>query len=214
MASKESVFSILGASNHSKVSRETFDYYATPIACVEDLLKAETFSKDIWEPCCGGGHICEVLKKNNYNVVASDLIDRGYPGTIIKDFFSTGLFDNSIPPLTYDIITNPPYGKSTEFLKVALTKLSAGHKLALFLKLTFLEGQERYQIFKENPPKTIYVYSKRVACGKNGDFYDRDSAGNIKYNKDGTPIYIGSAVCYAWFIWEKGFKGDPIIKWL
>jgi len=24
----------------------------------------------------------------------------------------------------------------------------------------------------------------------------------------------GSAVAYAWFIWEKGYKGDTIVKWI
>ena len=71
----------------------------------------------------------------------------------------------------------------------------------MFLRLAFLEGQERYNFFKENPPKKIYVLSNRFACAKNGIFY-----------KDGK--LIGSAISYAWFIWEKGFKGDPIIKWL
>ena len=23
-----------------------------------------------------------------------------------------------------------------------------------------------------------------------------------------------SAVCYAWFVWEKGFKGETIIRWI
>lgn len=23
-----------------------------------------------------------------------------------------------------------------------------------------------------------------------------------------------SAVCYAWFVWEKGFKGDTTVKWI
>lgn len=23
-----------------------------------------------------------------------------------------------------------------------------------------------------------------------------------------------SAVAYAWFVWEKGFTGDPVIKWI
>lgn len=23
----------------------------------------------------------------------------------------------------------------------------------------------------------------------------------------------GSATAYAWYVWEKGYKGDPIIKW-
>ena len=23
-----------------------------------------------------------------------------------------------------------------------------------------------------------------------------------------------NAITYAWFIWEKGWKGDPVIKWI
>ena len=42
----------------------------------------------------------------------------------------------------------------------------------------------------------IYIYSKRIQCGKNGEF-------------TGT-----SAVCYAWFIWQKGFVGEPTIRWI
>lgn len=51
-------------------------------------------------------------------------------------------------------------------------------------------------MFLENPPKKVYVSSSRIECAENGKF-------------KGT-----SAVAYAWFVWEKGFKGDPIIKWI
>lgn len=27
-------------------------------------------------------------------------------------------------------------------------------------------------------------------------------------------LFPSSAVAYAWFVWEKGFQGDPIIKWI
>ena len=26
-------------------------------------------------------------------------------------------------------------------------------------------------------------------------------------------ITAGDAVCYAWYIWEKGFTGEPTIRW-
>lgn len=48
----------------------------------------------------------------------------------------------------------------------------------------------------------------------NGDFRAKDKAGNVIYNEDGTPKKMSSAKCYAWFVWEKGFKGDPVIKWI
>lgn len=71
-------------------------------------------------------------------------------------------------------------------------------KVAMFLKLTFLESKARQKLFEKYPPKTIYVFRNRVDCWKNGIKPDKPS----------------KAVCYAWFVWEKGFKGDPVIKWI
>ena len=68
----------------------------------------------------------------------------------------------------------------------------------MFLKLTFLEGQARRKLFEKYPPARIYVFSARVKCAKNGDFENIGS----------------SAVAYAWFIWEKGFEGEPVIRWI
>lgn len=50
------------------------------------------------------------------------------------------------------------------------------------------------------PPKTIWVSSSRIMCAKNGDFETMIEGG-------------GSAVAYAWYIWEKGFKGETTLKW-
>lgn len=71
----------------------------------------------------------------------------------------------------------------------------------MFLKLQFLEGKERRKLYDEYPPKVVYVSSSRILCAKNGDFEKMVEGG-------------GSAVAYAWFVWEKGYKGDTIIKWI
>ena len=68
----------------------------------------------------------------------------------------------------------------------------------MFLKIQFLEGKERRKLFDKYPPKYIYVNSSRQLCLLNGDDTNK----------------ISSAVCYCWFIWEKGYKGDPIIRWI
>lgn len=146
----------------------------------------------------GGGHISEVLKKHGYTVLSTDIIDRKYPGTIIDDFFTISKDDNYLSP---DIITNPPYKYAKEFVEHALEISEDGTKIAMFLKLTFLEGKARKKMFEQNPPKTVYVSSSRLQCAKNGDFE--------KYGKG-----VGTAVAYAWYVWEKGFKGNPIIKWI
>jgi hypothetical protein len=67
----------------------------------------------------------------------------------------------------------------------------------MFLRLLFLEGKKRKQFFLENPPRRIYVFSSRIDCAKNGDF------GKTK-----------KAVCFAWFVWQKGWKGETVVKWI
>lgn len=196
---ENSVFKTLGASSHTAEEREENDYYATQPKAVKVLLDNENFSDIIWEPACGGGHIADVLKDHGYNLKVSDIIDRGYPETEIVDFLSVSNIRNS-----YDIITNPPYKYAKEFVEKSLEISEVGTKIAMFLKLQFLEGQARKELFLTNPPKVVYVSSSRLGCAKNGEF---------KVGKDGE-LAIESAVAYAWFVWEKGFNGDTIIKWV
>ena len=77
------IFTCLAASNHSGGERQSEDYYATEPKAVQELLAVEQFSDTILEPCVGGGHIAEVLKQNGHKVIAQDIIDRGYPETIL-----------------------------------------------------------------------------------------------------------------------------------
>ena len=99
-AGSNKIFTCLAASNHSQTDRQSEDYYATEPKAVQELLAVEKFSDTILEPCVGGGHIAEVLKQNGHKVIAQDIIDRGYPETIIRDFltqvFELEYFFNSI----------------------------------------------------------------------------------------------------------------------
>ena len=79
--SNKKVYSTMGASNHSTREREKNDFYATEPTAVERLLRVEKFSKNILEPCCGSGHISEVLKSHGYIVTSEELFDRGYGNT-------------------------------------------------------------------------------------------------------------------------------------
>lgn len=136
----------------------------------------------------------KVLEQHGYNVLSTDLIDRGC-GKGGVDFLKVTREDVK-RDFPRDIITNPPYKYAKEFVEHALEVSMNGAKIAMFLKLTFLEGKGRRELFRNNPPRTVYVSSARLQCGKNGNF-------------DGT-----SMVAYAWFIWEKGYKGDTTVKWI
>ena len=190
IGNNKSIYTTLGASNHTEKERETNDYYATEPKAVELLLELETFHPNVWECACGQGHISEVLKGSGYTVFSSDLIDRGY-GKGNFDFLKCN------KQFSGDIITNPPYKYAKEFVEHALEVVTEGHKVAMFLKVQFLEGKARKELFEKYPPKVIYVSSSRLVCAPNGDFENAPS----------------SAVAYAWFIWEKGFKGDTIVRW-
>lgn len=186
-----SVFKILSASNHTKEERADDDFYATDPEAARMLIEMEDFAGPIWEPSCGAGHLSRVFEQK-FKVVSSDLIDRGY-GTPGVDFLSCKKHWDG------DIITNPPYKYASEFVEKALSLIPDGRKVAMFLKMQFLEGKARREFFKKSPPKTVWVSSSRIMCAKNGDFEAS--------KKD------GSAVAYCWFVWEKGYDGSPVIKW-
>lgn len=186
-----SAHATLGARNYAQNERETNDYYATEPKALELLCDLETFSSTIWECACGEGHLAEVLISRGYKVISSDLIERGYGKGGVDFLKCDKKFDG-------DIVTNPPYKYAQEFVEHALEIVTDGHKVAMFLKLQFLEGKARRKMFERYPPKKIYVSSGRLRCAMNGDFE--------KYAKS-------NAVTYAWFIWEKGFKGEPIVRW-
>lgn len=194
MNNEHKVFVTLGASNHSSSDRETNDYYATDPKALRLLLELEGFSENVWECACGEGHLSKVLEEHGYNVRSTDLIDRGYGESgvdflEIKDGFYEG-----------DIVTNPPYKYAKEFVEKALEVIADGHKVAMFLKLQFLEGKARRELFDKFPPARVYVATGRINCCKNGDFSKSQRESN-------------SAQAYAWFVWEKPFTGDPVIKW-
>lgn len=193
VGNNRSVHATLGARNYAQNEREENDYYATEPKALELLLDLENFSCDVWECACGEGHLAKVLESRGHNVYASDLIDRGY-GIGGVDFLKHE------KPFDGDIITNPPYKYAKEFVEKAMELITDGHKVAMFLKLQFLEGKARRKIFENTPPKTIYVASSRLLCAKNAEFKRMKQGG-------------GSAVAYAWFIFEKGYKGETIVRW-
>lgn len=194
VGNSKSAYTCNGASNHSKHEREKDDYYATEPKAIDILLNEGkiAFNYKILEPACGEGHMSERLKYYGYNVISRDKENRGYGE--VMDFFELDYWDG-------DIITNPPYKQAKEFVEHALEIVPEGRRVAMFLKLTFLEGKNRKKMFEKYPPRFLFVSSSRLQCAKNGEFE--------KYKK-GT----GTAIAYGWYIWEKGYKGDTVIKWI
>ncbi len=185
--SKTNIFTTLAATSHSNGFREENDFYATEPKAIDLLCQVEKFNEWILEPACGQGHLSKRLIENGYQVYSSDLIDRGYG--MQYDFFKTSSWHG-------DIITNPPYKFAKEFIEKSLSIIPTGNKVAMFLKLQFMEGKSRKKLFKTSPPKKIYVSSSRLNCAKNGEFEK----------------YPSSAVAFAWYVWEKGYSGKTVVE--
>lgn len=196
IGNKATTFAQLGASNHSETERETNDYYATDPHTLEIFLNklkedGVILHDAIWECACGEGHLSKTLEQHGYSVVSSDLIDRGYGHTGI-DFLKTGKAWNG------DILTNPPYKYAKEFVEKGIQLVTTDNYVIMLLKIQFLEGKERYEFFKKNPPKYVYVNSSRQTCYINGDMSKK----------------MSSASCFCWFVWQKGWYGEPTIRWI
>ena len=178
------------------------DYYATNPKAVEMLLTNYTFdASTILEPCVGGGHIANAINNffaNQRVITGLDLVDRGYPNTIVQNFL-TWETDKKFE----GIITNPPFSLAQEFIEKGMELLTDDGQMAMFLKIQFLEGAKRKEFFEKYPPKYIYVFRNRMATWNNGNEVDPN-----------TGKRWATTMCHAWFIWEKGSKTEPIIRWL
>ena len=188
---------MIGATAHSTYKRDANDYYATdPNALKLFLNQLErdrvSLNKQIWEPACGEGNLSNYLESRGYSVLCTDIEKRGEH--FLFDFLSPA---PAFLKWTGDILTNPPYKHAQEFIETALNRVSEGRKVVMLLRVQFLESRKRHDFFKQNPPKYVYVNSARIQTWLNND-------NSIK----------SSAMCFAWFVWVKGYQGETILRWI
>ena len=98
-----------------------------------------------------------------------------------------------------DIITNPPFKYTNEFIINALESVPVGNKVAMFLKINYLSGKKRFdEIYSKFPPLRVYVFTRSVSCSKNN-------------RPEG---FKSNAMDFVWMVWEKGVAGPTEIKWI
>ena len=179
-----------GTSIAGRKRNDGIDFYQTPTWAVEKLLEKEKFQGSILEPCSGAGAISKVLENHSYNVISSDIRkdDNVYGSKGIDIFCIKDKYNN--------VITNPPYFCAKDVIIKSLE--IANCKVAMLLKLSFLESTSRYDFFKNTPLKKVYVFCKRVQMYPEGIEKPKNSG----------------TIAYAWYVWEKGYTGKPQIDWL
>ncbi len=181
--------------------REQNDFYATDsfaIVKMAEKLKEIGISQNLWECACGKGHLSKPLVELGYDVLSTDLVNRGYGET--ENFFTSNRKWNG------DIITNPPFKNAVDFIEKSMELLQNGKKAIFLLKIQFLETESRKELFKRCGLKRVIVNSNRICCAMNGDF-------DLYFKKKGNR-YTGGTQCYAWFVFEKGYTGNPILDFV
>lgn len=163
------------------------DFYWTPPVATEALLDVERFTSQVWEPACGQGHISRVLEDRGHIVTSSDLVDRGYGESGVDFLSETRRVSN--------IVTNPPYRLGREFVEHSLE--CATRKVAMLLRINFLETETRMHLFNDLPFSRLWVFATRVRMGSSKH-----------------PGGLGGGVCYAWFVWDQSYVGEPTVGWL
>jgi len=163
--------------------REKDEYYGTPAWVTDALLTAEPFFGAIWEPACGHGLIASRLAEHGHEVVATDLVNRGY-GQHGVDF----LMEQRL--LAPNIVTNPPFKLAREFARHAMD--IGATKCALLLKLAFMQGGDRTPWLFKSGLRRVYVIAKRITF----------------VAAPGRPAFTSNFVDgYGWFVWQAGYRG-------
>lgn len=195
-ALKKSASHSIGTKTASKEDKGD-QLYETPIEATRTVLALESFSVIIKEPFVGKAAILRPLEEAGYDVLISDLIDRGIV-TRYGEVQQVGDFLLSDPGETIgtDIFTNPPYGDLANKCLAHALRVHKPGKMAALLNLNFMCGfddPDRRFVMDENPPSRVYVFTRRLPM------MHRDNwEGNIASSQMNT----------GFFIWERNADGS------
>lgn len=201
LPSRNNLRAAVGTASASKDERGD-NFYQTPVVATLTLLALESFGSTIWEPACGLGAVSRVLEDKGYDVILSDLVDRGLISEA-GDVQSVGDFLLSKPEGEGDrpdIITNPPYGEVLNAFVAHALRVHKPSKMALLLNSNFefgFDDEDRNFVMEEYPPSRIYKFKRRLPM-MHREGYEGPKA--------------PSRMNTAWFVWERnadGTYGDP-----
>lgn len=159
--------------------RDSLDRYYTPMWVVDVMIahikKHWPKGLSVLEPCSGDGRIAHALCEAGYAVTTNDLDPEAQADTHddFRQWQSLG------HPATDAIVTNPPFRRVHEMVRMALK--SSSH-VAMLLPLTFLEPcRNRVDLLIDSPPSSVLILPRP------------------SFNMNGKT----DARTVAWFIWSQ-----------
>ncbi|KAB6714313.1 hypothetical protein C8029_21475 [Roseobacter sp. TSBP12] len=170
--------------------RDPLDFDPTPPSATEAVLREEiafirAHGNLVWENAVGAGHIANVLIQAGLDVYGTDVVDRGFPGVMLRSFLDWQPRPEDPVPSCVSF-TNPPYNLINardghgRWLKQSFD-LGLGY-IALLLNADWpaarINGLD--QILTDHPPSIEYL-----CCWK------------IDFRGGGAPPQRNS-----WFVWD------------
>ena len=171
--------------------RAELDFYETPLRATNALLGilGQELPKVIWEPCVGAGAIAKPLLERGVSVIGGDIKDYGFHEVELVDVLA-------IKEKRADVvITNPPYRLAAKIIR-HLLKLDV-HEIWMPLRLNFLEGKTRHDLFADGRFAGVHVFVSRL------DFNPT------------TPVdKSGGMMTFAWFHWSRVNTDKPTLSFI
>lgn len=169
--------------------REQHEHYVEPEWCSLRLFEVERFDGTIDDPACGFGRIPEAARAAGYRVRARDIVDRGYPGCEVADFFASGdTLDNTV--------SNPPFDIFREF---ALHALKCSRRKVALIWLVRTLPAARW--LKATPLARILYLTPRPSMPPGHVIARGEKPGGGKQD-------------FCWLIWDKDYEGPATADWL
>jgi hypothetical protein len=165
-------------------------FYVEPCWCGEQLFALERFDGRIHDPACGLGRIADAARAAGHKVIATDLVDRGYPQFDgVEDFLhSERRVDN--------IVCNPPYNICRAFAEHAL-KLTR-RKVAMIWLARRLNAA---RWLANTPLARVYLMSPRPSMPPGHVILAGEEPGGGKQD-------------FVWLTWDHGHRGPSELRWL
>lgn len=178
-------------------ARDPHDFYPTPPGATMALCSVEQFPGTVWEPACGEGDMARVLVRASgaRHVYATDLIARGgMTAGYVCDFLATGR------ECVDHVVTNPPFKLAQRFVEHGLCQVPEGGRVAVLVRLMFLESLARRAWFAASGLARVWVFADRVPFQR----------GRLVAAGEGG----GRMVPYAWFVFVRGHSAPPTLGWI
>jgi hypothetical protein len=161
----------------------------------ERLFAVENFVGNIFDPCCGFGHIVKsAIECGFINAWGRDIERRWLGISGIEDFLEgDAIFEN--------IVCNPPFDKIEAFTKQAVER--SDRKAALIFPMRRLNAAGAW--LQTLPLVQIWYLTPRPSMPPGHVYKQLEEAGKRP---------SGGTQDFCWIIFQKGFVGQPKVGWL